>query len=77
MLLTHISTLNNFKTDTSSRNTILITQTDDKTFTPSIVQKYGHSDRRVDRDGKPSCVMIAMEEQSQDTDRTEETDSSK
>ncbi len=73
MLLTHTSTLNNLKTDTSSKNTILTTQTDEKSITPLIVQNNRHSDKCVDRDGKPSCV-IAMEQQSQKTERTEETD---
>lgn len=70
MLLTHTSTLNNLKKDTSSKNTVVITQTDEK---PLTVQNNRHSDKFVDSDGKPSCV-IAVEEQSQKTERTEETD---
>lgn len=38
MLLTHTSTLNNVKTDPASKSTILITQTDEKTTIPLIVQ---------------------------------------
>ncbi|XP_044022347.1 ovarian cancer G-protein coupled receptor 1 isoform X2 [Siniperca chuatsi] len=76
MLLTHTSTLNNLKTDTSSKNTILITQTDEKPIIPLIVQNNRHSMclKCVDSDGKPSCA-IAMEEQNQKTERTEETSS--
>ncbi|XP_038585594.1 ovarian cancer G-protein coupled receptor 1 [Micropterus salmoides] len=75
MLLTHTSTLNNLKTDTSSTNTILITQTDEKHIKPIIVQNNRHSLhlKCADSDRKPSCVIV-LEEQSQKTERTEETD---
>ncbi|XP_031177250.1 ovarian cancer G-protein coupled receptor 1 [Sander lucioperca] len=69
MLLTHTSNLG--KTD--NKNTILITQTNEKTIIPLIIHNNRHSEKCVDRDGKPSCV-IAMEEQSKKTERTDETD---
>ncbi|XP_023250504.1 ovarian cancer G-protein coupled receptor 1-like [Seriola lalandi dorsalis] len=70
-LLTHTSTLSNIKADPACNNTLLITQTDEKTIMPLI----NTNDKYVLGDGKPSCV-IAMEEQSQKTERTEETDKS-
>lgn len=73
MLITHTSTLNKSKTDTSIKNTILITQTDEKTIIPLIVQNNRPSDKCVDSDGIPSSV-IPMEEQSQTRERAEETD---
>lgn len=69
MLLTHTSTLNNLKTDASRENSILITQTDEKTGKPLIVQNERLSDKCVE----PSCV-IAMEEHCQKTENTEESD---
>ncbi|TDG98587.1 hypothetical protein EPR50_G00201800 [Perca flavescens] len=71
MLLTHTSNLG--QTDTSSKNTILITQTNEKTIIPLLIYNNRHSEKSVDRDGRPSCV-IAMEEQSKKTERTDETD---
>ncbi len=72
-LLTHSGTLNSVKTDTSRNNTILVTQTDEKTIIPLIVRNNSHSGKCVDSDGKPSCVK-ATENQKQKTERTEEPD---
>lgn len=66
-LLTHTNTLNNVKTDTSRKDIILITQTDEKTIKPSTVQNNRHSDKCLESDGKPSCV-IAMGDQNQKTE---------
>lgn len=72
MLLTHTSTVSNLKRYTSRKHTIVITQTDKKTIIPLTVQHDRHSDKCLNSDGKTSCV-IAMEEQSQKTERTEGT----
>ncbi|XP_026160001.1 ovarian cancer G-protein coupled receptor 1 isoform X2 [Mastacembelus armatus] len=66
MLLTHTSTLNNVQTHCASNST----QPDEKTSIYLDAQNNKPSDKCVDRDGNPSCV-IAMEEPSQ---KTQETD---
>ncbi|XP_074547489.1 G-protein coupled receptor 68 [Halichoeres trimaculatus] len=67
-LLNHTSTLNNLKTDSSGKNTILITQTEDKTIKSLLIQDNRGFDKCVDGDGKPSCV-IAMEEWTKTTEK--------
>ncbi|XP_070776773.1 ovarian cancer G-protein coupled receptor 1 [Enoplosus armatus] len=74
MLLTHTSALSDVKADAPGKNTAVITQADEKPVAPSAVQNDRGSVRLkcVDSESKPGCV-IAMEEESQKTERTEET----
>ncbi|XP_068457731.1 ovarian cancer G-protein coupled receptor 1 [Clinocottus analis] len=72
-LLTHTSTLSNYQSGRSGRKSVLLPQTEEEDFTAFIGQNNGHPDRRQHSAGNPSCV-VAMQEQSQDTERTEETD---
>ncbi|XP_042292678.1 ovarian cancer G-protein coupled receptor 1 [Thunnus maccoyii] len=72
-LLTHTSTLNTLKTDATSKNSILTTQTDEKAIISLTVQNNRHSDKCADSDGKPSFV-IGMEEMSLKTEKIEETE---
>ncbi|XP_076604546.1 G-protein coupled receptor 68 isoform X3 [Chaetodon auriga] len=62
MLLTHTSTLNNLKIDTSTKNTTSITQSDEKTIKPLTVQS-----KRLSHKCTESSCMIATEEHGQKT----------
>lgn len=75
MLLTHTNTVSDTQTDDSRKSTTVSTLTDDKTIIPLTVQHHRHSDRHQDSYGINRCV-IAMEEQSQQTERTEGPDKS-
>ncbi|XP_069573538.1 ovarian cancer G-protein coupled receptor 1 [Brachyistius frenatus] len=72
-LLTHTSILNNVKKDTGSKNATLISQTNERTVPPFVLQNKRHSDKCVDNDRKFSCI-IPIEEHSRKTERTEETE---
>ncbi|KAM7376782.1 hypothetical protein PAMP_006489 [Pampus punctatissimus] len=69
-LLTHTSTLSNAKTHATGNNTLLTTETDEKTTIHFTVKNNRHSDECADSDGKPKCV-IGMEDMSLKTEETQ------
>lgn len=76
ILLTHTNTVSDTQTDDLRKNTTVTTPTDEKNIPiPISVQHHRHSDKHVDSYGINRCV-IAMEEQSQKTERTEGPDKS-
>ncbi|KAM7404096.1 hypothetical protein PAMA_004497 [Pampus argenteus] len=70
-LLTHTRTLSNAKAHATGNDTILTTQTSEKTTIHFTVQNNRHSDEYGDSDGKSSCV-IGMEDMSLKTEETQE-----